>query len=74
MYLLTQKPHPPPPPSQLLLVEISSPKNRRWGVQSVRLLSGFPPRIPPQESIPSAYVAWRAGMTILVIVLGRQTT
>ena len=24
-----------PPPSQLLLVEISSPKNRRWGVQFV---------------------------------------
>jgi hypothetical protein len=28
-------PETPPPPSQLLLVEISSPKNRRWGVQSV---------------------------------------
>jgi hypothetical protein len=28
-------PEPPPPPSQLLLVEISSPINRRWGVQSV---------------------------------------
>ncbi len=30
-------PETSPPPSQLVLVEISSPKNRRWGVQSISI-------------------------------------